>query len=905
MLTRAFLAEQVSDYLARLKSKINIMSRQGLYDVNNYAQDIICRLYNAAYDYRLVNLNKEKTTVEGIDLGDKQNRVAVQVTSENTSGKIKETIRIFNEKELYKEYDRLIIALLVDKKKYTATFDTKGFFTFSVQNDIIDLSDLALYVKNCSLEKQQKIVDILLEEFEYKSTFVFSNIETLEKQITARCRSKLISIGVTETLADKIIEEDINSNRFADILEAERQGKLYLQGEYGSGKTHALLILFLRMLREYRIDKHKPLPLYVTASEIIKLGGIQAWKEKQESAEAFFIFIDGCDEMSVSEAEKVLNEVHYLRSLWDNVRFLLSGRHLPIFPDQKYIHNISCLSEERTIELISMVSGKGKDNVHSRFFSMEEGIKKTLRFPLFSLLYGVLMNQAGEYFYPSYSQLISSFIDKTLKGELEKDEIVITLEKIAILSVDRNLGKVHVSEIRGDNIHRVLQHTGFLFLHLDNTVSFSLPIIAQWFAADGIIHKAVSIDDILDDAMRSSRWRYAFSLMFSRMTFEESLEIFSKIIFRDIGSAAMIINNGTINEYMEVTDSSLECGKKIRKCMGIWAEALGELKHVLTPYKGASLKNLAIYADGCQVTTTWSEKPDTDDVCVLNPIEQIRWLSVTETRGIHLQATWPWIYTFETIQRNLQDIIKYRSVLCENEDILKEYVWKQTLSLLNKGNLCQENISLKKIEKYRKYQNSILYVGRKEYRLNTFFTIVDKMYSSGVYSVCPSVPGGDKEFGEQCYVWGNYSEHRLYERVSIIYKKALEAYSDYISSWFSSFAPRMKMAVLMPGILHVNLIFKEEGEDYQNGPILSWHMEAQPQTTTNTTAITLNQPEDWHNDHNLLHSILGKDIEYRPSQREWLVPSLRVKDLRCFDATPITDVVFEWIEDDLKEIEWI
>ncbi len=41
--------------------------------------------------------------------------------------------------------------------------------------------------------------------------------------------------------------------------------------------------------------------------------------------------------------------------------------------------------------------------------------------------------------------------------------------------------------------------------------------------------------------MRSSRWRYAFSLMFSKMSFDESIELFSKIIEKDIGSAADII----------------------------------------------------------------------------------------------------------------------------------------------------------------------------------------------------------------------------------------------------------------------------------------------------------------------------------------------------------------------------
>ncbi len=89
MLTRQILSEQIGDQLVYLKRKITIMNKQGLYDANIYAQDIICRLYNTIFGFQLKNLNKEKTTVEGIDLGDTDNRIAVQVTSENSSTKIK------------------------------------------------------------------------------------------------------------------------------------------------------------------------------------------------------------------------------------------------------------------------------------------------------------------------------------------------------------------------------------------------------------------------------------------------------------------------------------------------------------------------------------------------------------------------------------------------------------------------------------------------------------------------------------------------------------------------------------------------------------------------------------------------------------------------------------------------
>jgi len=88
-------------------------------------------------------------------------------------------------------------------------------------------------------------------------------------------------------------------------------------------------------------------------------------------------------------------------------------------------------------------------------------------------------------------------------------------------------------------------------------------------------------------------------------------------------------------------------------------------------------------------------------------------------------------------------------------------------------------------------------------------------------------------------------------------------------------------------------------------PCLSWHMEALPTALKNVLDLTLNQSEEWRNNYDEMHAILENDIRIRASQREWLQPALHSGVLRCFDAAPVTNVVFQWIEDDLKRIGWI
>lgn len=368
---------------------------------------------------------------------------------------------------------------------------------------------------------------------------------------------------------------------------------------------------------------------------------------------------------------------------------------------------------------------------------------------------------------------------------------------------------------------------------------------------------------------------------------------------------ARIIQNGTINEYVESNVTSLECGEKIRKCMEIWADAFGTIKNFILPYKNNKLMKLAIDVEGFTVTTTWADKPNVDDVCVMSLRDQILWGSEIESRAVRSQATWPWIYTFETIQRKLRNLIKDKTLLCDNDDICKEFVWKTTLSLLNKGDLYQEPIPLEQIEEYRQFRKDVLIIGRKKYKLDTFFSIIDQMYCNNECVIQPTVPIGDKEFGKGRYVWSHYSEQRMLERVTAIYQKALEAYSDYISSCFSSIASRMRMAVMMPVVFHANLSFKENGTERSSGPAVTWHVEALPFNNQNSTDITLNEPENLSENIEAMRPVLIKDVMNRPKQREWIGYSLHSQIFNCVGATPITDVVFQWIEEDLNRIRWI
>lgn len=89
-----------------------------LFDLNIAAEDFYKELLNIVYSLNFVNLNNGNRNAKAIDLGDRTARKAIQVTSDNSSGKIKDTITKFVEAERHIAYDELTILMLKRKKAY-------------------------------------------------------------------------------------------------------------------------------------------------------------------------------------------------------------------------------------------------------------------------------------------------------------------------------------------------------------------------------------------------------------------------------------------------------------------------------------------------------------------------------------------------------------------------------------------------------------------------------------------------------------------------------------------------------------------------------------------------------------------------------------------------------------------
>lgn len=234
MINKEIYLKNVAENLALLSREVTILNAINLYDINIVAESFYSKLLNLIYEYKLKNANDLEKNATAVDLIDQKNRIAVQVTSDNTSTKINYTIKEFNDKQLYKLYDRLIILILTQKKNYTTDFDTQGKFLFDKKRDILDVEDVIGDVKKLDTERIKRVSNYLSEEFynkvyEVKQTQA-SEIDTIIDLIEYISRHKEIK-KPCDTKVDPEYKIYKRFKNFANKLTMEYTTLLTVYGE--------------------------------------------------------------------------------------------------------------------------------------------------------------------------------------------------------------------------------------------------------------------------------------------------------------------------------------------------------------------------------------------------------------------------------------------------------------------------------------------------------------------------------------------------------------------------------------------------------------------------------------------------------------------------------------------------
>lgn len=235
MLNRELYLKNIADSLALLSQQVTVRNAINLYDINIVAETFYADLLNLIEDFELKNANTIEKNAPGIDLIDEKNKISIQVTSDNTSEKIKHSIEEFISNRSYEKYDRMVMLILTRKKNYTTQFNTRGLFQFDKSNDIWDITDLIKKVSALDTEKIKKINDFLQHELNDK----YSNVQTTEASEVETIMDLIEFISnhkkITSQERDVIVDPEYKINQrfkeFADSLITQYTSML---GVYGT-----------------------------------------------------------------------------------------------------------------------------------------------------------------------------------------------------------------------------------------------------------------------------------------------------------------------------------------------------------------------------------------------------------------------------------------------------------------------------------------------------------------------------------------------------------------------------------------------------------------------------------------------------------------------------------------------
>lgn len=184
--------DRIVELYTFFKVEVETFNSVGLFDINIYSESVLIPILNSVYGLSLKDANFEEKNYSAVDLIDRENGVAIQVTSTSGGEKIKHTLKTYLKDNRYKDFDSIFVYILTNKQKKYAddTFNKiiDERFEFDSSRNIIDSSNILNEVKSwIPIPKINNFKNILEEQFSTDALesrkYYLENKDVLDSQI--------------------------------------------------------------------------------------------------------------------------------------------------------------------------------------------------------------------------------------------------------------------------------------------------------------------------------------------------------------------------------------------------------------------------------------------------------------------------------------------------------------------------------------------------------------------------------------------------------------------------------------------------------------------------------------------------------------------------------------------------
>lgn len=761
------------------------------------------------------------------------------------------------------------------------------------------------------------------EEDPPDSTERTARLSALQVASHARLVDRWMAVGLNESLAEQLAnDESVGSvNRLGSVLPAAKM--FALVGEFGSGKSVTVERLYQSWIAEAVEDENEPIPIFLEARFIEGNIGSEIRRAVTDIGDPVKVgvrlILDGLDEPGPLRALDLLSQARRAIRQWPNSQAVITVRAGLELGDLPLVEYPSMNSQE----VDSLLRRVGANpNLQ---YSESASIRDAMRFPLFSLIAAVLGNRGAGMMY-SRGSLIEAMATKALAKNGGRDIVPLrgSMLRLARLSISRN-GRVPIGEIGDLGLIEAMCATR-LVVRKGMTISFSLPIIEQYFAGQAILESGLP-EDIATSPAKLSYWQDALVFSVEMGSWFASSSLIESIAGHYPGIAAAIVKKAILErDYHEEISlpSSLECGKMLHRSLTIWTSNLAPIgQHLGFTQQDGSLTSLAVTTEGSRlswgIVVPWASST-LPDIIPVTP--EVRDLCKQIGSGVVSSPymAWPLRWSLARVTDGIEQILKHQALRIPNNiKAQQERDWALAKAILDQPTANHHPISVdalsqvlgRFLSELSDEIKGVRFSNRRAVAVSEILDFQRRISNGEILTrddllVRPYPTPDISPFGRR-WIWDGYSTEVLRVLVEEVYTNALHIYEDMVVANFPKLLPTLGIGGALPLLLEGVLTVVQDTDEY-NSPSL------------HSKTVLLNQGET-----SRARIRVGPEM----SEGEWGVARMRaeqasikahVKNLRpvsggwlsleeswsaiddVFGDTPAIDQAYRWLWGDLRRV---
>lgn len=224
------LKKRISAQLDAVYDMVKDENQQHRTELNNELEDIFEFIINTVTGKNYRNLNLGTAQEPGIDLGDTDEKICYQITSEGNATKIHDCLNKFEKHKLYKKYDRLIILFANGYKPNLDKIVFSKDYSFSVTETLTTNNKHAFQadIEKTGLDNLETIHEYLTRQLndrlntpETSIPVINEIIDVCQEQIKSDSTKPYIAQGMGIKIKEKItlnFQDDDDADQMTDYM---------------------------------------------------------------------------------------------------------------------------------------------------------------------------------------------------------------------------------------------------------------------------------------------------------------------------------------------------------------------------------------------------------------------------------------------------------------------------------------------------------------------------------------------------------------------------------------------------------------------------------------------------------------------------------------------------------------